>query len=293
MPHVKWQGLARLHTRTCSKTRQRKLADGSRAGSDRRVAFGDCCAITLAQRWIRGKSATGGDPPSTVGHGSGIGRDDSRSDDLAPMTGVALIGTDVDLSHPRIDRSDDPVSAGLIAARLSDRLERGHAYYGQVGSEREPLRDAAGDAQSRERSRAGAEGDAIDLLQAHAALGEYRPYHRKQKLGVPLSGNFAALKPIHAVTERDSADFGRGVEGKNSHRSNSTRPGHVRCSRCEAMPMPMRAFGTIPRLPTFIFRAAPRVTRCPSWIPSSSPRSIRKAEASRALRARRCSSKAR
>ena len=100
--------------------------------------------------------------------------------------------------------------------------------------------------------------------------------HRQQQLGVTVPGDWRALVPRDAIAERDRADFRRGVDERGFASAHFTVPGRRDVAPARAGTMiDLRRFGAARR-----------------WIPSSSPRSIRKAAASHASTARRCSSKA-
>ena len=67
---------------------------------------------------------------------------------------VALVGGNVDLAHPRVETREHARAAALAQRRLRERRERRHWHDGKIGAERQPLRDAAGDAHAGERRRA-------------------------------------------------------------------------------------------------------------------------------------------
>src|SRR5256885_613061 len=65
MPHVKRCRIAHRDSFTGGKTRQRKLADCTRAGDDSTVALKQCRNVTLAQQRIRRKPASDNYPSTT------------------------------------------------------------------------------------------------------------------------------------------------------------------------------------------------------------------------------------
>lgn len=95
----------------------------------------------------------------------------------------AAIRRVIDLVHTRIDAAQDAIGT----AALRHRKQRSDAYNAHVRAEREPLHDAARDAESREGSRAFTERNAVKLAHTQTPRSQKLVDHPQQELGMALA----------------------------------------------------------------------------------------------------------
>ncbi len=85
---------------------------------------------------------------------------------------------------------------------------------GRARSESQPLCHPAGDAQSRERARALAEREGIEVARTEARTREQAPDHRREALGMLVGGEFLLDEEFVPAQQRGRAKLGGSLDGK-------------------------------------------------------------------------------
>src|SRR5262245_63043415 len=119
----------------------------------------------------------------------------------------------IHLAHPRIEARNDPRRAGA----LSDRRERADAEHRQAARSSDALRDTARDAQPGERSRPGAERDAVQIPETDSRATEKRVDLAHDELRVPLPCRDRSFVDDATRAHRKRQDLGRGLDRENVH----------------------------------------------------------------------------
>jgi hypothetical protein len=125
----------------------------------------------------------------------------------------ASIGCRVNLAHTRIQATKH-----LSRLRgLRDGQQCADSDHGQAGPERETLRDAARDAQTRERAWTFAERNGIELGELDPGLREQRVDHRQHELRVTLLRMAAVKTHLSIQPQSRRTVLRRCFQGKNFH----------------------------------------------------------------------------
>src|SRR5256885_17210562 len=111
-----------------------------------------------------------------------------------------------------------PPPARCIPPVSLAKAEQGpHADHADAARERESLLHARRDAKAGERARARAVGDALDLRDFDARLGEHLIDHAEDRLRLALAGALVTREKRPAAACRDRAEIGGGIDREQVH----------------------------------------------------------------------------
>ncbi len=139
-------------------------------------------------------------------------RQDGRRRALAPCVAVAHVRRDINLAHPRVEAGDNEAALAIPIDFLGERSERRHGHDGQIGTERQPLCDAAADAHARKRSGTRTECDSVDVAERAASFVQRFVDHDQQSLRVSLPDVLVAAVPTRTVADGHATPIGRRIE---------------------------------------------------------------------------------
>jgi hypothetical protein len=131
--------------------------------------------------------------------------------DIVPAAVGPMVGGVVDLVHARIDHGHQVGAAMLHARLLGHGQQAVHGQHGHAGGEGQPLGHGAGRAQPRERARAPAEDDGLQLGELQPGLGHQGLDGRDQLGGGQRAAGAAVLPDGIAALHGDGKGVGTGV----------------------------------------------------------------------------------
>ena len=281
VPHVDRRRIA-------ARRRPRRRRDAAARASPIAVAVGRASARTtraaakaaLAQRRIGGEAVAGAGPAAAVAAASpSAGADTAGATASCQRVAVMPVSGDIDLAHARVEARDDarPPRAAAAPSRPAPRASRRRS----PGSPAPSARPCA--TPHAMRTPVNAPGPAPNAMPSSCASvtpasASSAADHRQQRFGVAVPATSERSSQASAVAERDAQV---SVEVSRAR----IRIGAFYRARGYAM---SRTAAPVQCAIYSAFGAARRMNHGPS-----SPRSTRKAAASRASTARRCSSKAR
>src|SRR5213592_4292343 len=123
----------------------------------------------------------------------------------------------IHLAHARIEAGDHPSARAVFPRFFAQGEQRAHADHAYAARERESLRHARGDAKAGKRARARAVGDALDLRELDARLGEHFIDHAEDRLRLALAGTLVTRVERLAAACRYRAEIGGRIDREQVH----------------------------------------------------------------------------
>jgi len=214
---VKRCGVFGSYRESRSRHFHRKRRDILRMGVQLGSRFAQLSGITLSEcRGVDCKPAPGTDPTVSIqrrcrGWRTELWPMHCTPSRLDPGSAIAFEGSEVDLTHPRIEADYN----ALACASLCHRQQRAHARNRKPCSESKSLCYSTRDAQACERARPRAKRDRVKVSQTCAGLLQQLVDYRQDQLRMTLARQRFVREHPAITPSRNGAPVGGRLERKD------------------------------------------------------------------------------